>query len=78
MFVDQFYQDLVIIFNSFCSQDFLDSFEELGGKLGFAFGIGGKVNTGASGVERFDNFVFEIAGKDESAVARKLLSKRPK
>ena len=41
-------------------QDFLESFEEEGGKLGFAFGIGGKINTGASGVEGFDNFVFEI------------------
>ena len=78
MFVNKFYQDLVIIFNSLCSQDFLESFEEEGGKLGFAFGIGGKINTGASAVEGFDNFVFEIAGKDESAVARKLLCKRPK
>ncbi len=29
-------------------------------------------------MEGFDDFVFEIAGKDESAVARKLLRKRPK
>ena len=29
VFVDEFYQDLVIIFNTFCIQDFLETFEEL-------------------------------------------------
>ena len=30
--INKFYQDLVIIFNTFCIQDFLDTFEELGCK----------------------------------------------
>tara|TARA_R100001463_G_scaffold104269_1_gene158853 strand:+ start:900 stop:1037 length:138 start_codon:yes stop_codon:yes gene_type:complete len=41
------------------------------------FTIGGKVDTGTSTVEGLDDFVFEVAGEDKSAVATKLLSKRP-
>ena len=29
-------------------------------------------------MEGFNDFIFEVAGKDEPAVARKLLCKRPK
>jgi hypothetical protein len=55
----------------------LEAFEELCCELGFAFGIGGKVNTRAPGVKWLDQSVFEVAGEDESAVATKLLNKRP-
>ena len=77
MFVDQFYQDLVIIFNTFCIQDLLDSFEEGGGDGGFLLSPNSEFNHCATGMKWFEDFVFEVAGKDESAVAMKLLNKRP-
>ena len=48
VFVDEFYQDLVIKFNTFCTQDFLEATEELGSDCGFLFSSDGKINTGAS------------------------------
>tara|TARA_R100001443_G_scaffold1347_4_gene5069 strand:+ start:940 stop:1107 length:168 start_codon:yes stop_codon:yes gene_type:complete len=55
----------------------LDPLEELCCELGFVFGIGGKVNTRAAGVEWLDQAIFEVTGEDESAVATKFLNKRP-
>ena len=77
MFVDEFYQDLVIKFNTFCTQDFLETTEELGSDCGFLFTSDGKINTGASAVEGFDDLVFVVAGEDESAVVIKRLNVRP-
>ena len=77
MFIDQFYQDLVIIFNTFCIQDLLDSFEEGGGDGRFLLSADPELDNCCTGVEGFEDFVFVVAGEDKSAVAMKLLNKRP-
>ena len=77
VFVDEFYQDLVIKFNTFCTQDFLEATEELCSDGGFLFTSDGKINTGASAVEGFDDLVFVVTGEDESAVVIKRLNVRP-
>ena len=77
MFLNEFYQDLVIIFNTFCSQDFLETLEEESGNLLPFFPFDGEVNDGAAGMEGGNDFVLVVTGKDESAIANELLSKRP-
>ncbi len=77
MLINKFYQDLVIIFNTFCIQDLLEAFEELCGNGLTVFSFDSKFNDGTTGVEWFKDFVFVVTGEDESAVASKLLNKRP-
>jgi hypothetical protein len=55
----------------------LESLEELGGNGLSIFSFDSKLNDGTSGMEGFKDFVFVIAGEDESAVTSKLLNKRP-
>ena len=52
-------------------------FEEGGGDGGFLLSPNSEFNHCATGMKWFEDFVFEVAGKDESAVAMKLLNKRP-
>jgi hypothetical protein len=75
--VDDFSKDLLIILNTFRIQDLLESSEETSCKFCFVFSFNPELDDGTSGVERFDDFVFVIAGKDESAIASKFLNKRP-
>ena len=77
MLVNKFYQDLVIIFNTFCIQDFLETFEELGGNGLSVFSFDSKLDDGTSRVQGFKDFIFVVTGEDESAVASKFLNKRP-
>ena len=77
MFLNKFYQDLVIIFNTFCIEDLLEALEELSCEGLSFFSFDGEVNDGTSGVEGLDDFVFVVTGEDESTVPNKLLSKRP-
>ena len=75
--VDEFYQDLVIIFNTLCIQDFLDSFEEGCCDGRFVLSSNSEFNHSATGMKWFDDSIFVVAGEDESAVATKLLNRRP-
>ena len=77
MFVNKFYQDLVIIFNVFCIQDLLDTFEEGCCEGRFVSAFDSKLNDCTTGMQGFNDFVFVVAGEDESAVATKLLNRRP-
>ena len=67
MFLNEFYQDLVIIFNTFCSQDFLETLEEESGNLLSFLSFDGEVNDGAAGMKGTNDFVLVVTGKDESA-----------
>jgi hypothetical protein len=55
----------------------LESLEEVSGKLLPFFSSDSKLDNRASGMKWLDDFVFVVTGEDESAVANKLLSKRP-
>jgi hypothetical protein len=55
----------------------LETFEEgCCDSLSF-FSFDSKLNDGTSGMEGFKDFVFVVAGKDESAITSELLNKRP-
>ena len=77
MLINKFYQDLVIRFNTFCTQDFLETLEEECCNLLTLLSFDGEVNDCTSGVEGLKDFVLIVAGEDESAVTSKLLNKRP-
>ena len=77
VFVDKFDKDFVVVFDSFCIEDLLDSFVEGCCNCGFLLSSNSELHNGATGMEGFDDFVFEVASEDESAVATKHLSKRP-
>ncbi len=78
MLVNEFDKNFRLIFNTLLIQDGLYSFEELSGNDRFLLSSNGKLNDCTTGMEGFDDFIFEVAGEYESAVARKLLCKRPK
>ena len=78
VFVDEFDKDFVVVLNSFGVEDVLESFEELGCDCRFLFSSNSELNHCATGMKWFDDFVFVVAGEDESAVAIKLLNRRPK
>jgi hypothetical protein len=48
--------------------------KEIPGKLRFLFSFDREVNDCTSRMERFNNFVFVVAGKDEPAVVIKRLN----
>jgi hypothetical protein len=77
MLVNKFYQDLVIIFNTFCIQDFLETLEELSGNGLSVFSFDSKLDDGTSRVQGFKDFIFVVTGEDEPTVTSKLLNKRP-
>ena len=76
VFVDEFNKDFVVIFDSFCVKDILESLEELGCDELLLFAYNSELNHCATGMKWFEDFVFVITGEDESAVTRKLLNKR--
>jgi hypothetical protein len=46
-------------------------------QLSFFFSFDSKVNDGTSGMKGFNDFVFVVAGEDESAIVTKFLNRRP-
>ena len=78
MLVNKFYQDLVIIFNTFCIQDLLDTFEELGGNGLSVFSFDSKLDNGTSRVQGFKDFIFVVTCENEPTVTSKFLNKCPK
>jgi len=77
VFVDEFDENLLIIFNALCLKNSPETLEELSCNCWFVFGFNSELDHCTSGVERFDNFVFVVAGEDESAVVIKCLNIRP-
>jgi hypothetical protein len=77
VFVDKFDEDFWIIFDTLCLKNSPDTLEELCCDSRFVFGFNSELDHRASGVERFDDFVFVVAGKDKPAVAIKLLNRSP-
>jgi hypothetical protein len=55
----------------------LESLKELGGNRLSVLSFDSKLNDGTSRVQGFKDFIFVVAGEDESAVSSKLLNKRP-
>jgi hypothetical protein len=55
----------------------LDSFEELSGNGLTVSSPNSEFNHCATGMKWFEDFVFVVAGEDESAIASELLNKRP-
>ena len=69
MFTDEFNEDFLIGFNPFCVQDGVKSLEELCLYFRFLLTLDAKLDHSTTGVEGFDNFIFIIAGEDESTVS---------
>ena len=78
MFVDEFCEDFLITLNPLFVQDPVKTLEELGSDFLFLFSFNSKLNNGASAMERFNDFVIVIAGKNESTVSGELLNTRSK
>ena len=77
MFVDQRCQYFLIILDILFLKNSPDTVEEVSCDFWFFLVWNSELDHRASGVERFDNFVFEIAGEDEATVVIKCLNIRP-
>ena len=76
MFTDEFNEDFLIGGNPFGLQDGIKSLEELCLNFRFLLTFDSKFDNRTTGVEGFDDFIFIIAGEDESAVVGELLNTR--
>ena len=71
--LDQFDNHLVLILNFVVIQDLFQTKEELTLELLLLLLLDSEVNDRATGVQRFNDLVLEVAGEDESAVVVELL-----
>ncbi len=78
MFGDEFDEYFLITFNPFFVQDGIKSIEECCLDLGFLFTLDAELDNSTPRVEGFDDFIFIVAGENESAVVGELLNRRSK
>ena len=71
-------QDLLVSLAPLLVQDRVKSGEESSRNLLLLLPTYAKLDHSTPGMERFDDFIFIIAGEDESAIRRKLLNRCPK
>ena len=78
MLVNEFSEDLLVSLTPFLVQDKVKSGEESSRNLLLFFPTYAKFDHSTPGMERFDNFILVIAGKDESTVTRIFFNRGPK